>query len=51
MRGGYIHNRVLLDPIAHQARRLGAEVSREVAIRVGGRVLYGDHGNYPLDAR
>lgn len=42
MRGGYIHNRVLLDPIAHQARRLGAEVSREVAIRVGGRVLYGD---------
>ena len=42
MRGGYIHNRVLLDPIDQQARRFGIQVDREVAIRVNGRVLYGD---------
>ncbi len=42
MRGGYVHNHVLLDPIEQKARRLGAAVEREAAIRVGGRVLYGD---------
>ena len=42
MRGGYIHNHVLLDPIEQKARRLGASVDREAAIRVAGRVLYGD---------
>ena len=42
MRGGYVHNHVLLDPIEQKARRLGAAVDREAAIRVGGRVLYGD---------
>ena len=42
MRGGYVHNRVLLDPIEQKARRLGAVVDREAPIRVGGRVLYGD---------
>ena len=42
MRGGYIHNRVLLDPIDQKAWSLGARVDREVAIRVDKRVLYGD---------
>ena len=42
MRGGYIHNRVLLDPIAQRASQLGAQVDREVAITVGSKVLYGD---------
>ena len=42
MRGGYIHNRVLLDPIDQKAWRFGAQVDREVSIRVGGQVLYGD---------
>lgn len=42
MRGGYVHNRVLIDPIAQKAGRLGAEVDREVAMEVDGRVLYGD---------
>ena len=42
MRGGYIHNRVLLDPIAEKAWRFGVQVDREVAIRIDGRVLYGD---------
>ena len=42
MRGGYVHNRVLIDPIAQKAGRLGAEVNREVAMEVDGRVLYGD---------
>ncbi len=42
MRGGYVHNSVLLDPIAHKALKLGAQVDREVAIRVGERTLYGD---------
>ncbi len=42
MRGGYIHNRVLLDPIAEMASRFGARVDREVSIRVDDRVLYGD---------
>ena len=42
MRGGYVHNRVLLDPIDTKAWRSGARVDREVAIRVGGQVLYGD---------
>ena len=42
MRGGYIHNRVLLDPIAQKAWHLGAQVDREVAIRVDERVFYAD---------
>ena len=42
MRGGYIHNRVLLDPIAQKAWQFGAQVDREVAIRVDERILYGD---------
>ncbi len=42
MRGGYIHNRVLLDPIAQNASQLGFRVDREVPIAVGERVLYGD---------
>ncbi len=42
MRGGWVHNRVLIDPITQKALRLGAQVDREVAIEVGGRVLYGD---------
>ncbi len=42
MRGGYIHSRVLLDPIAQKAWRFGAQVDREVAIRVDEKVLYGD---------
>ena len=42
MRGGYIHNRVLLDSIDQQARRFGAQVDREVAINVGEQILYGD---------
>ena len=42
MRGGYIHNRVLLDPIDQKAWSLGVQVDREVAIRVDGKILYGD---------
>ena len=42
MRGGYVHNHILLDPIEKEALRFGAQVDREVAIRVDGRVLYGD---------
>ena len=43
MRGGYIHNRVLVDPIAQKALCIpGARVDQEVAIRVGNQILYGD---------
>ncbi len=42
MRGGYIHNRVLLDPIAEKAWRFGVQVDRDVVIRIDGKVLYGD---------
>ncbi len=42
MRGGFIHNQVLLDPIAQNASQLGFHVDREVPIAVGERVLYGD---------
>ena len=42
MRGGYVHNRVLLDPIDLRAWRCGLQVDREVMIRVDERVLYGD---------
>lgn len=42
MRGGYVHNRVLIEPIERAARRLGCEVDREVPIGREGRVLYGD---------
>jgi uncharacterized glyoxalase superfamily metalloenzyme YdcJ len=42
VRGGYVHNHVLLDPIERKARQLGAVVDREAAITAGGRVLYGD---------
>ena len=42
MRGGYVHNCVLLAPIEQKARRRGVAVDREAAIRVGDRVLYGD---------
>lgn len=42
MRGGYVHNRVLLDPIDQKAWSLGVQVDREVAIRVDEKALYGD---------
>ncbi len=42
MRGGYLHNYVLLHPIAQQALRLGAQIDREVTIKVGRHVRYGD---------
>ena len=42
MRGGYVHNRVLLDPIAERASQLGVQVDREIAICAGGKVFYGD---------
>ena len=43
MRGGYIHNRVLLEPIAQKALCIpGARVDQEVAIRVDDQILYGD---------
>ena len=42
MRGGYIHNRVLVESIAQKALQLGALVDCEVSIEVGEHVLYGD---------
>ena len=42
MRGGYIHNRVLLEPIAQNALQLGFDIVREVPIAVGKKILYGD---------
>lgn len=39
---GYVHNRVLLDPIAKKALHLGFKVDREVPIKVGRHVLFGD---------
>lgn len=42
MRGGYIHNSVLLDPITQSALLFGTQVNREVAIEVDGKILYGD---------
>lgn len=42
MRGGYVHNRILLDPLYRKALRLGAQVDCEAAIKVGDRVLYVD---------
>jgi len=42
MKGGYVHNRLLLAPVDRRARELGARVDHEVAINVGDRVLFGD---------
>ena len=42
MRGGYVHNRILLDPIEKKACRFGGHVDREITIRVGRKVFYGD---------
>lgn len=43
MRGGYIHNRVLVEPIVQKVLCIpGARVDQEVAIRVGDQFLYGD---------
>ena len=42
MSRGYVHDYVLLNPIEQKALRLGAAVDCEAAIRVGGRVSYGD---------
>ncbi len=42
MRGGYVHNRVLLEPIAQTALDLGMKVDCEISIVVGERTVYGD---------
>ena len=42
MSRGYVHDYVLLNPIEQKALQLGATVDCEAAIRVGGRVSYGD---------
>lgn len=42
MRGGYLHNRILVEALAQKASQLGFRVDREVPIAVGKRVLYGD---------
>ena len=42
MRGGYIHNHVLIDLVAQEAMRLGAQIDCEVAIEVGEKIMYGD---------
>lgn len=40
--GGFVHNRVLLDPIQDAALRLGASAQREVATGRGRHGRYGD---------
>ena len=42
MRGGYIHNRVLLDHIVKKASQFGATVCREASIEIGEKVRFGD---------
>lgn len=42
MRGGYIHNRVLIGLVAQEAMRLGIHVDYEVVIKVGEKIMYGD---------
>lgn len=42
MRGGYLHNRILVEALAQKASQLGFQVDREVPIAVDKRVLYGD---------
>ena len=42
LKGGYVHNIVLLDPIERSAQQLGAECNCEAKIRIGERTLYGD---------
>ena len=42
MRGGFVHNHVLLESIAKRASQLGAKIDCEVPVGVGERVLYGD---------
>ena len=37
MRGGFLHNQVLIEPLDESFRRAGANTRREFAVRVGGR--------------
>lgn len=41
-RGGYIHNRVLLDPLERRARSLGFATARELLVAPGRRSGYAD---------
>ena len=42
MKGGFIHNHILLSPIANEATRLGMHVTCEAPIRVQNKVFFGD---------
>ena len=52
MKGGFVHNRVLLLPIAKSAMEFGAGVEIEVPIRAGKQILFGDllirHGDWSV---
>ena len=42
MRNGFIHDRLLLEPLARYLRSRGAKVYREHLIHMGARIGYGD---------
>ena len=42
MRGGFLHNDILLQPVAEYFRRLGAEVHEEYAVQPGRSTGYAD---------
>ena len=42
MRGGFIHNLILVDHIAKKASLFGASLDREASIKIGEKILFGD---------
>lgn len=42
MRGGYLHNKILLDPLDRAFRGVGALVRREMMVRLDSRMAYVD---------
>lgn len=42
MRGGYLHNKVLVEPVAGVLRELGMDVHTEYPIKIGHHVSYAD---------
>ena len=42
MRGGYLHNKILLDPLDRAFQGVGALVRREMMVRLDSRIAYVD---------
>lgn len=42
MRGGRLHNEIIIDPLDHAFREIGASVRREMFVRIGADTAYAD---------